>query len=187
METAMKRVIVTPAGLAPAALSELKDWLGISTAQDDAQLTALLRASLDLCEQFTGLMPLQQVCEEVLPAACDWQGLAVRPVQSITLVEGVPAEGARFALPVANYAIELDADGGGRVRISNPGSAGRIAVRFTAGISADWASLPDALRHGVLRMAAHHYRQREDAGEGGITPPAAVAALWRPWRRMRLA
>ena len=59
----MKRAIITPAVLAPTALSELKDWLGITTSGDDAQLTALLRMALDLCEDFTGTMPLQQDCE----------------------------------------------------------------------------------------------------------------------------
>jgi len=183
----MKRLIVTPAVLAPAALAELKDWLGITTAQDDAQLTALLRASLELCEQFTGLMPLQQSCEEVLPAAGEWQALSTRPVQAIAAIDGLPAEGARFALPVASYAIDLAADGSGLVRVSNPGSAGRIAVRFTAGLAPDWASLPDGLRHGVLRLGAFQYRAREDESALTAMPPAAVAALWRPWRRMRLA
>ncbi len=186
-ENAMKRAIVTPAALAPAALAELKNWLGITTAGDDAQLTALLRASLEMCEGFTGLMPLQQVCEEVLSAASGWQLLSARPVQAISGVDGIPAEGARFVLPVSSYAIDLDADGGGAVQIGNPGSAGRVAVRFTAGIAPDWASLPEGLRHGVLRLAAFQYRGREDTSGGAALPPAAVAALWRPWRRVRLA
>ncbi|HCF24627.1 MULTISPECIES: phage head-tail connector protein [unclassified Novosphingobium] len=182
----MKRAIVTPAALAPAALSELKDWLGITTPADDAQLTMLLRAALDSCEDFTGAMPLQQDCEEVLPVSSSWQALATRPVQAITAIEGIPAEGARFALPVANYAIELDADGGGRVLVSNPGAAGRIAVRFSAGLATQWSMLPEGLRHGLLRLAAFQYRQREDESAAAL-PPAAVAALWRPWRRLRLA
>ncbi len=182
----MKRAIVTPASLAPSALAELKEWLGITTAGDDAALGALLRSGLEMCEDFTATMPLVQACEELLPASTEWQQLATRPVQAITALQGVPAEGARFALPTANYAIELDADGGGRVRVMNPGAAGRIAVRFTAGLASDWISLPDALRHGVLRFAAYQYRTREDNGASG-SPPAAVAALWRPWRRLRLA
>ncbi|MBN8483925.1 MAG: phage head-tail connector protein [Sphingomonadales bacterium] len=182
----MKRAIVTPAVLAPAALVELKDWLGITTSGDDAQLTALLRAALETCEAFTGTMPLQQECEELLPVTSDWQALSTRPVEAITAVDGLPAEGARFALPVQNYAIELDADGGGRVLVTNPGAAGRIAVRFTAGLAPDWAGLPDGLRHGVLRLAAFQYREREGEATSAL-PPAAVAALWRPWRRLRLA
>ncbi|MGH6786795.1 MAG: head-tail connector protein [Novosphingobium sp.] len=181
----MKRTILTPAALAPAALAELKQWLGISTAPDDAPLTALLRLALDTCEDFTGTMPLQATCEEVLPVSSEWRTLTTRPVQAIALVEGIPAEGARFTLPSTGFALELDADGGARVRVISPGAAGRIAVRFVAGLAPDWASLPEALRHGAIRLAAHQHRQRED-GAAAPLPPAAVAALWRPWRRVRL-
>lgn len=182
----MKRRIVTPAALPPAALAELKQWLGITTAQDDAPLAALLRAALETCEDFTGLMPLEATCEEVLPAMPGWQVLATRPVQAIAGVEGVPAEGSRFALPAEAYAVELEADGTGQVSVSQQGAAGRIAVRFTAGLGAGWSDLPESLRHGVLRLAAHQHREREGPGAAPL-PPASIAALWRPWRRMRLA
>lgn len=68
----MKRTIVTPPVLSPAALAELKQWLGITTAQDDAPLTSLLRAALETCEAFTGSMPIEASCEEVLPLSADW-------------------------------------------------------------------------------------------------------------------
>ncbi len=181
----MKRVIITPPVLPPNALADLKTWLGISTTRDDAPLTALLRASIDMCESFTGSMPIETLCEEVLSVSSGWQALQAQPVQAITAVHGIPAEGARFSLAASAYAIDLDADGSGSVLVSNPGAAGRIAVRFTAGIAPSWDSLPEALRHGILRLAAHQHRERETAGSGPI-PPAAIAALWRPWRRMRL-
>ncbi len=74
----------------------------------------------------------------------------------------------------------------GQVRVNNPGSAGRIVVRFPAGLVADWATLPEGLRHGVLRLAAFQYRSREGGTDTAQWPPSAVAALWRPWRRLRL-
>ena len=73
----------------------------------------------------------------------------------------------------------------GRVRLVRQGAAGRIAVRFTAGLAADWNSLPDSLRHGLIRLAAFAWRQRDDESSDAL-PPAVVAALWRPWRRYRL-
>jgi uncharacterized phiE125 gp8 family phage protein len=182
----MHRTIITPAVLSAAALAELKDWLGITIAADDAALNALLRTALDLCEGFTGLLPLSQTCEVMLPVMPGWQSLGLSPVTAITGIEGLPAEGSRFALPVEGYALDLGADGSGRVRVISPGAAGRVAVRCIAGLAADWASLPDGLRHGILRLAAHQYRHREGEGSGPL-PPAAVAALWRPWRRLRLA
>lgn len=182
----MKRLIVTPPVLPPAALAELKDWLGITTTQDDAQLGQVLRAALELCEDFTGRMPLTATCEETLGVTGGWQRLSVRPVQAIAQVEGIPAVGPRFTLAGAAYELDLDADGGGMIRVLSPGAAGRIAVRFIAGIAPDWAALPDTLRHGVIRLAAHQHRAREGDGAGPL-PPTMVAALWRPWRRMRLA
>ena len=182
----MKRAIIAPPVLAPAALDELKQWLAITTAGDDAALTALLRAALETCEAFTGLMPLEATCEEVLPAGTCWRALQTRPVQAITGVEGIPADGARLALAPEAYAIDLDVDGGADVRLIDRGAAERVAVRFTAGLASDWASLPDGLRHGVIRLAAESYRRR-DGETPGAQPPIAVAALWRPWRRMRVA
>ncbi len=182
----MKRAIIAPAVLAEAALDELKDWLAITTAGDDAALTALLRTALETCEAFTGRMPLAALCEEVLPASGHWQTLTTRPIQAVTWVEGIPAEGARFAIMPGDYATDFAADGGASIRILRQGAAGRVAVRFTAGMAAGWADLPDGIRHGAMRLAAHHYRERE-AGASSPVPPAAVAALWRPWRRMRVA
>ena len=160
----MNRTIVTPLALSSAALTELKLWLGISTAQDDAPLTALLRAGLDMCEAFTGSMPIEALCEEVLPASGDWQMLATRPVQAITLVQAIPPSGPRSDLATSAYAIDLDADGGGRVQVTQPGNASRVAVRFTAGLAPSWEALPDALRQGMLRLAAHQHRERETSG-----------------------
>lgn len=181
----MKRVIAVPAVLAGAALGELKQWLAIRGDAEDASLTALLRSSLETCEGFVGAMPLAATCEEVLSASREWQRLATRPVHAIESVEAIPAEGVRYALAPDAYEIELDADGGGRVRLIRQGNAGRVAVRFTAGLAYGWDTLPDGMRHGIVRLSAHLYRQRD--GEAATAPPAAVAALWRPWRRLRVA
>lgn len=53
-----------------------------------------------------------------------------------------------------------------------------------AALPGDWAAVPPALNEGIIRFAAHLYRERDAAGDAA--PPAAVAALWRPWRELRL-
>jgi uncharacterized phiE125 gp8 family phage protein len=180
----MHRVILTPAVLPPSALAELKQWLGITPAGDDAPLARLLAAALDICEAFIGAMPLEATCEEVLDAQAGWHTLATRPVQAIAAVESIAPQGTRTALAPASWEADLDADGAGRVRLSGTGA--RVAVRFTAGLAPGWDALPEALRHGVVRLAAHQHRARESDGTAAL-PPASVVALWRPWRRMRLA
>ncbi|WP_159976674.1 MULTISPECIES: head-tail connector protein [unclassified Novosphingobium] len=182
----MNRVILTPAALPSSALAELKQWLGITTDSDDSLLTALLAAALETCEAFIGALPLEAECEELLSARAGWHSLATRPVQAIAAIEGLTGQATRLVLDPASWEADLDADGAGRVRLPLPGEAKRVAVRFTAGLAADWDALPESLRHGVVRLAAHQHRERDTAGAAPL-PPASVAALWRPWRRMRLA
>jgi uncharacterized phiE125 gp8 family phage protein len=116
----MKRAIVAPADLASAALSELKQWLAITSNAEDAALVALLGAAAEMCEAFTGAMPLEALCEELLPGSTGWQALATRPVQAIAGVEAAPPGAARYPLAPDAYAIELEADGHGLVRLVNP-------------------------------------------------------------------
>jgi hypothetical protein len=94
-----------PTGAPP--LAALKQWLAISTPQEDALLERLLVVAWQTCERFTGA---------VLPTA--------------------------------------------------------------------WAEVPPALGEGILRFAAHLYRDRDSASDS--EPPAAVAALWRPYRTLKL-
>ena len=209
----MMRVIVTPAVLPPAALAELKDWLGITSTADDAGLSALLATALDVCTDFIGLMPLACTVEEnvplptdrrPIPAPADWQvrdypgdwamnpmtpgwySFATKPVLSITSVQGIAADNSRTAFTATQFQTRIEADGSARIRVSDPSGFTRAVARFTAGLAADWASLPVPLRHGIMRLAAHQYRSR-DTNSTDALPPASVAALWRPWRQMRLA
>lgn len=180
----MKRLIIVPAPIPIAARDDLKRWLAISSGSEDAFLDALLRAALDLCEAFTGTMILAQTCEEVLAASTAWQALGTRPVQSIEQLTAHANDGTSLVVASSGYELDIDGDEVGRVRLRTQGSARRIEVRFVAGLASEWNEIPDALRQGVIRLAAHHYRERDRSGD---TPPASVAALWRPWRRLRLA
>lgn len=180
----MAMITSEPAMLAPLALAEVKAHLNITRDADDAVLTGHLRSAAALCEQFIGQSLLQRAHREHLPVARDWQMLGARPVLAITGVTGIAADGSRFALASDAYAITLDADGSGRVRVLRPGSASRIEVQYSAGIAAHWGDLPEPLRQGVVRLAGHVHLARDSDGDAG--PPASVSALWRPWRVVRL-
>lgn len=209
----MMRVIVTPAVLPPAALAELKEWLGITTTADDASLNSLLATALEVCADYIGLMPLACTVEEQVPLPTDrraipapaawqeqsfpadwraeplqpgWYGLSTRPVLAVISMQGVAADNSRTMLSASQYDTRIDADGTCAVQVGATGNYLRAVVRFTAGLAADWAGLPVPLRHGIMRLAAHQFRAREDV-QGVALPPASVAALWRPWRRLRLA
>lgn len=177
--------IITPADLGGAALRALKEWLAISTANDDAALIRLLHAAVEICGAYTDTIPLAVTAEETHGARRDWRCLAARPVHGIIGVDALGTDGTRVPLPADAYDLELEGDGRGCFRVLRQLEANRIVLRYIAGLAPDWEGLPDALRHGIIRLAAQHFRERDAAAP--LTPPTAVAALWRPWRRVRVA
>lgn len=165
------------------ALDDLKQYLRITLDGEDGLLADLLVAATDMAERFTGQILVDRAVAEVMPVTGDWQRLSMRPVRAVTGVTGIPADGAEFALPVDAYAIDIDRNGDGWVRVSRPGAAGRVRVAYRAGIAADGAGVPESIRHGIVRLAGEYHARREGLE---VQPPASVTALWRPWRRMRL-
>lgn len=178
----MTRLITTPPDFSGAALAALKEWLAITTAREDALLIRLLASAHETCERFTGLMPLACGVEEQFdPAPC--LAVKTRPVRAVTSVAWLDAAGVAAAIDPATWTQVIAAGGACTVRLDAPPAEGRVVIAFTAGIADGWAAIPPALGDGILRLAAHGYRSREGVAS---EPPAAVAALWRAWRRLRL-
>jgi uncharacterized phiE125 gp8 family phage protein len=160
------------------SLGECKAFLRLERDEDDALISGLVRTATGLCEAFTGQWLIVRSGEARLDSVTGWQRIAVSPLVEITEVAG--AEGP---LPAARFIHEIDAGGTGRVQLFAPFPE-RPVVRFRAGLGADWNAVPEPLRQGIIRLVAHLYSHRDDADAG--PPPTAVAAMWRPWRRLRL-
>jgi len=174
----MSTTQTAPMADAPVNLDEVKDFLRIDGSAEDALLAALVRTASELAEAFTGQKLIARDFVERLRAVSTWTRLAATPVVSIDAVEG-----DNGALAGTAYEIDIDAAGDGWVRVTEPD--GRyVSVRSRAGMAADWNGIPEALRLGIIRLAAHLYTHRDREDVGGV--PTAVVALWRPWRRMRL-
>lgn len=165
-------------------LAELKAYLRIANDDEDAVLRTLLKSAAALCEQFLGQWLVVRSAEEKVPADGRWQRLAARPVVAITSVEGVSAAGASVPIGTGAYAIDIDRAGEGWVRSRSAGVP-LLNVSYQAGLAVDLNGVPDAVRQGIVRLAADNYAAR--GGDAASAPPAAITALWRPWRRMRLA
>jgi len=183
----MQRTIVTPAALAPAALAELKQWLGITIAADDVSArTPALRQPRNL----RGIHRHHADRGGVRGSVAARLGLASsRHSAGAGDLGGLWHFGGGRPSPVRGRSL----CGGTSMPMAGAGCAspGQVMLRASpsaspAGLAPDWDALPDGLRHGVMRLAAHQHRQREGDGAAPL-PPAAVAALWRPWRRLRLA
>jgi uncharacterized phiE125 gp8 family phage protein len=174
-----------PLALDSVMLDEARAYVRVDAAEDDPSLGAALLAAIGHAEQFTRSVLVRRTAREIISAASGWQILQAMPVQSVSSAAGIPAEGASFALAADAWEAKIGSRGQAYVRILQPGSAGRAEIVLTAGLAADWASLPEPLRLGLLRLTAHFHSHRDDPADGG--PPAAALALLLPWRRMRLS
>ena len=170
----MAAVMEAPA-VAPIGIDFVKAYKRIEHEAEDGLIAALVRTAAGLCEGFTGQALIAREVVETLPVSSEWRRLAITPVRSIDAVGELPVDG---------YAIDIDANGDGWVRVTQAGAVARLSVIYQAGMAAEWNGVPEALRQGIVRLVAHLHAHRDRAGDEG--PPAAVAALWRPWRRMRL-
>lgn len=166
-------------------LERVKAFLRVEHGQEDELLAGFAATAAELCEAFTGRVLVERACRETVPADGQWHRLVATPVRSVTAVSGLPADGAAaFALSAPAYQVRIDAAGDGWVR-GRPVGANRLRVSFAAGLVADARELPEALTMGMLRLVAHLHAHRDRADDLGA--PAAVAALWGPWRRWRVA
>lgn len=166
-----------------AAAAAIKARLRVTASDDDALIVAFAETALGLAEQFTGRILIARDMALVLPVICGWQRVGSPPVRSIDGVEGLASDGTPTLLPPVDYAVDIDAGGQGWVRIADAGGAGRVRVTLNAGIADDWATLPAAIREGAAMLAAYLYA----SADVSTPPPAAITALWRPYRALALS
>lgn len=173
-------------GAAPVGVAEAKAWLRLGAGQDDAVVAGLIRSAADLCEAFTGQMLIVRAVTEEMPVAAGWMRLVKRPVVAVEAVVGLVG-GVEVPLGDDGWRYAIDRDGAAQVRIEAPGEAAQFRVTYRAGMASEANGVPEAIRQGIARMIQHLHEGRSDArDEFGRAPPAIVAALWQPWRRVGL-
>ena len=175
---------IQPVALTVDAVDAAKTYLRLESDDEDTSVAALIAAALVHAEGYLGQLLIERDVVERLPVSSAWQRLGATPVRSVTSVTGIAAERASFALTNQSYTLDINRHHDGWVRFSAPGSTGWADIDYRAGLVPGWPDLPEAISVAVLRIAAHLHAHRDAADDAG--PPAAVASLLRPWRRMRL-
>ena len=155
------------------SLGEAQAFVRVETGEEEAILAGLIRTASALCEAFLNQVVIARPFAETVPASRSWQRLTAAPVRSIDTITGA-----------SNYEIDIDASGTGWVRVNGAAEASRLEVAGVAGMCTAANDVPEPIRQGVLRLVGHLFASRDGAGGD---PPAAVTALWRPYRRVRVA
>jgi uncharacterized phiE125 gp8 family phage protein len=173
-------------GAVPPAvtLTEAQAYVRIDTGEEEAIVAGLIRTATALCEGFLGQALIARTFSEDVPASGCWQRLTAGPVQSISSAQAIGGDGSASDLASSDYGVDIDSRGDAWVRLLQPNDARRVRVSGSVGMAEGESDVPEPIRQGVLRLVAHLFATRD--GSGG-EPPAAVTALWRPYRRMSLS
>lgn len=173
----------------PLTLAEAKAHLRLDGVEEQALVSACIVAARQACESYTGLSLISQTWQLYLDR---WPMGAVSlprpPVQTVTEVAVLDAAGGRMVLEPERYVLDRAAGPArlmrrGALSWPQPGrTLGGIEITYRAGFGDSWNDVPAALRQGMLLAVGHFFERRE--GEAGLPP--AIAALWQPYRIVRL-
>jgi len=177
---------MTESGLALpiVTLSEAQAYLRIETGEEEAVLAGLIRTASALCETFINQVVIARDFTLDLAARGARERLPLTPVRSISAVESIGDDGQASPMGSGSYSVDIDSSGDGWVRAIAQNGTRRVRATGAAGMADDENGVPEPIRQGVLRLVAHMFTTRDSEGGG---PPAAVTALWHPYRRLRLA
>lgn len=213
MTGAPRLVMTAPPAIEPVGVDVLKDHLKIDHDEEDALLSGIVTAARTFCEDHTGRALVNRGYSLYLDG---WPGKSALPWwDGVRDGADMPVLASQVNLPrpplvsVEDIVLHADDDSSdiwdtaryfvdtaatpGRVVLRNGASppqasraANGIEIRFTAGFGAAASDVPETLREGIRRLAAHLYANRGD------TPDAAAEhcgakLLWQPWRVMGLA
>jgi uncharacterized phiE125 gp8 family phage protein len=165
-------------------IDEVQAYIRIETGEEEAVLAGLIRSASGLCEAFISQVVVARDFQIDLPGSGTWERLPITPVRLLTGADAVDGSGNSTPLASGAFTVDIDFAGDGWVRLSQPIDGAHVRVTGRAGMADNENGVPEPIRQGVLRLVAHMFTSRD--GEGG-EPPAAVTALWRPYRRMRLS
>jgi len=188
----MTPLLLAPPALEPLSLAEARAWLRLDTTDEDATVTALIRAARGLVEQKTRRLLVTQQWRLVLDAwpVAGCLDLPLAPVRDILALRVFGQDGSAITVAPASVRLEAGRDPA-RIVIEGPlprparASAG-IEIDLNCGYADDPAEVPEPLRHAVRLLVGRWFEHRGDNPAAAGTMPDDIALLIAPFRRPRL-
>ncbi len=191
----MALVLTSGPALEPVTVAEAKAHLRIDGTAEDLLLASLILTSRLHIESALGLALITQSWSVMLdhwPDRAD-VALPLRPVQAITDVRVLAADGTPVTLLPSSYVFEGRGVPPRLVRTGDawpkPGrAASGIEIQLTAGFGSLASDVPATIRHALLLLVAHWYEHRDpiEIGLQGTSIPRAVSDLLSSHRVPRI-
>lgn len=168
--------LITPPSEEPVSVAEARAQCRIIGADEDSLLALYITAARQACEAKTGRKLVTQTWEQTFDLFPTGEiRLDLSPVQSITSINYVNAEGVTTALSAANYVLDAAAYPGSWVLPADgfewPDTddvANAVTVRFVCGYGAA-SAVPAPLKLWILATVASFYAARESIDPAGAS------------------
>ena len=190
----MDAIALAGPAVEPVGLAEMKAYLRLDAADEDALVETLVAAARVTVERTTRLGLIEQSWRVRLAAWPAGRRLAlpVAPVIGVTAVRVRSAAETEAVVPPSSYWLEGAADA--PVLVVDRGVAGPdappggIEIDLRVGFGTSGASVPEPLRLAIRRLVAQWFEHRGDAADASPAGLSAdVRVLLAPFVRPRLA
>lgn len=199
--------VIVPPEQDPVLLAEMKDYLHVTSTDQDSVLLSLIAAATQKCEDECGRAFYAQTLEFTLdrfPWASDFYNRhetyrftlpRATPLQSVTSITWTDSDGTPTTLDSTTYIVDTDSDPGQIALVfgslwptSILRSAAGVRIRYVAGYVAGspLVPFPETIRLAIMRLVHQWYDYRapilEGPGLAMVELPNDVKALLARWR-----
>lgn len=174
MSDSIQELTPSPAVDEPITLAEAKTHLRIDNTDSDDELTVLIKAARMTAEKVLNRALLNRTLVTRFDAFADRMELPLPPLQSVTSVTYLDADGAEQTLATSVYKV-VTYDTVGRIELAydqtwptTRAETGAVTVTHVSGYGTTIADVPDHFRMAMLHMVARWYENPEPVISGTI-------------------
>lgn len=171
----MRLSLITAPTLEPLTIQEVRDFLRVTSTDEDALLGRLILAARDALEDLTGRQLLTATWDLFLDRfpEFDWEPLVVPrpPLLTVTSVTYLDTSGVSQTWPAAEYTVQpfvgphppngTIAPKAGEQYPSTRRVPHAVTVRFTAGYGPNPSDVPGDVKNALLVLVAQAFEHRE--------------------------
>lgn len=178
--------LVTAPAYEPVTATEVKAHCRISTSADDTLIGVQIKACREYVERFLHRRLVNSTWDLKLDRfPCQFE-VPYPPLASVTHIKYLDTGGTEQTLAASVYTVDAARIVGrivpayAQVWPATQDVINAVTVRYVAGYGADSTYVPDAIRHAMLLILGHWYRNREQVSDKPMQeiPKAAEDLLW---------
>lgn len=171
--------LVTAPAVEPITTAEAKAHLRVDSSDEDTRIGSLVTVAREYCEKVQQRAFVTQTWDLTLDEFPEDGKSCIQipypPLQSITSVTYLAADGASTAWDSANYVVDTK-NQPGKIALApdalwpttESGRINAVTIRFVAGYGAA-AAVPERVKQAIYLLVGHWYANRESVVNGTIS------------------